>query len=172
MNAKVRQFDSGATRNLDDGKFDYEGFLSPLVLERYAQYMHKHRQQADGSLRDSDNWQKGIPRPVYIKSAFRHFLDWWKEHREIATVEGLEDAICALMFNAGGYLHEHLKAKAEVAAIQQWPAPSVWVSREESEEIFQSGTIHAHIPSYDDEARQPEERRGVPRARELRRHRD
>jgi hypothetical protein len=115
LNAKVRQFDSGATRNLDDGKVDFEGFLSPLVLERYAQYMHKHRQQADGSLRDSDNWQRGIPLPVYMKSAWRHFFDVWKEHRGISTPEGLEDSLCALLFNISGYLHEHLKGRGRLA---------------------------------------------------------
>ena len=69
----VRTFDTGATRDTDDGKLDYEGFISPLVLERFARYMHTHRLQPDGTLRDSDNWQKGIPRDQYIKSAWRHF---------------------------------------------------------------------------------------------------
>jgi hypothetical protein len=109
--ALMRQFDSGATRNLDDTKLDFEGFLSPLVIERFAEYMHKHRQQADGAIRDSDNWQKGIPQVAYMKSGYRHFFDWWKEHRGISTNEGLEEALCALLFNVQGYLHEHLKAK-------------------------------------------------------------
>lgn len=107
----MRKFLTGATRNSDDGKYDYEGFLSPLVIERYGQYMHKHRIQADGVLRDSDNWQKGIPKDAYIKSAWRHFLDWWMEHRGLPSREGLEDALCALLFNVSGYLHELLKDK-------------------------------------------------------------
>lgn len=106
---KIRKFNSGATRDSEEGKNDYEGFLSPLVLERFGQYMTKHRKQIDGKLRDSDNWQKGIPQSAYIKSAFRHFMDWWKEHRGIKTKEGLEDALCALLFNVMGYFHEHLK---------------------------------------------------------------
>lgn len=108
---KTRKFETGATRDTDEGKYDYEGFLSPLVLERYGQYMNKHRKQSDGKLRDSDNWQKGIPQTAYIKSAFRHFFDWWKEHRGLPSTEGLEDALCALLFNVMGYLHEHLKRK-------------------------------------------------------------
>ena len=68
----MRNFETGATRDSDVGKLDYEGFLCPLVLERYAQYLHKHRQTANG-MRDSDNWQNGIPRDVYIKSASMHF---------------------------------------------------------------------------------------------------
>lgn len=109
-NGTVRTFETGATRDTEEGKLDYEGFLSPLVLERYARYMDKHRQQSDGSLRDSDNWQKGIPLSAYMKSGWRHFFDWWMEHRGIPSREGLEDALCALLFNVMGYLHETLKA--------------------------------------------------------------
>lgn len=108
----MREFDTGATRNLDASKLDYEGFLSPLVLERFAEYMHANRQQADGKLRDSDNWQKGIPSNSYMKSGWRHFFDWWKGHRGLPASEDVETACCALLFNVQGYLHEHLKAKA------------------------------------------------------------
>jgi len=109
--AEMRQFETGATRNVDQDKFDYEGFLSPLVMDRFAEYMHKHRKQADGKLRDSDNWQKGIPLKAYMKSAYRHFFDWWRQHRGLAGQDTLEDSLCALMFNTMGYLHEMLKAK-------------------------------------------------------------
>ena len=105
----MRKFKTGATRDNAEGKFDYEGFLSPLVIERFGKYMDKHRKQADGQLRDSDNWQKGMPKEAYIKSAWRHFVDWWKEHRKIESKDGIEEAICALIFNAQGYLHEYLK---------------------------------------------------------------
>lgn len=106
---RSRYFDTGATRDADQGKLDYEGFYSPLVMERYAEFMHKHRKQTDGKLRDADNWQKGIPLASYMKSGWRHFMDWFKEHRGIKTAEGLEEALCALIFNAQGYLHEILK---------------------------------------------------------------
>ena len=107
----MRTFETGATRNQDETKIDPEGFYSPLVVERFAQYLHKHRRQANGQLRASDNWQKGMPLSVYMKSAWRHFLAWWKAHRGYVTNEDIEDSICALLFNAQGYLHEHLKAK-------------------------------------------------------------
>lgn len=107
----MRNFASGATRDTDENKPDYEGFISPLVLERYGVYMMKHQVQADGKLRASDNWQKGIPMEAYMKSGWRHFMDWWKEHRKYGSREGLEDALCALLFNVMGYLHEHLKHK-------------------------------------------------------------
>lgn len=108
----MREFNTGATRNLDDSKLDYEGFLSPLVLERFAKYMHTHRIQEDGNVRDSDNWQKGIPKDSYIKSLWRHHMDVWKNHRGLPAEEDLETAICASIFNLQGYLHEHLKNKA------------------------------------------------------------
>lgn len=107
----MREFSTGATRDNEENKNDYEGFLSPLVIRAYGDYMHKHRKQADGKLRASDNWQKGIPREAYISSAWRHFLDWWLEHRGHRSREGLKDALCGLLFNVMGYLHEVLKDK-------------------------------------------------------------
>ena len=107
----MRTFETGATRDSDDSKFDYEGFLSPLVLERFGRYMHQHRIQADGTLRNSDNWQKGIPPDAYMKSAWRHFVDWWCEHRYFTDYDVIEEALCALLFNVQGYLHEILKQR-------------------------------------------------------------
>ena len=107
----MRTFESGATRNLDTDKHDPEGFLSPLVITRYNQYMHQHRVQADGVIRDSDNWTKGIPTEAYTKSLLRHVLDVWLHHRGFGdrAVEPLEDALCAVMFNSMGLLYECLQ---------------------------------------------------------------
>lgn len=105
----MRSFKTGANRNSDDGKLDFEGFFSPAVLEMRAEYMHKHRHLEDGTLRNSDNWQKGIPMNEYMKSAFRHFFDWWKEHRGLNSRDGIKDAILGLMFNCEGYLLEYFK---------------------------------------------------------------
>jgi len=112
----LRQFSSGATRNLDNNKYDYEGFLSPLVIEAFGKYMHSHRLQKDGKMRDSDNWQLGIGFDVYMKSGWRHFFDWWKLHRGFDATSPEDghkidkvEALCALMFNVQGYMHELLK---------------------------------------------------------------
>jgi hypothetical protein len=107
----IRKFESGATRDTEEGKLDYEGFLSPLVLERYAQFMHLNRTQKDGAVRASDNWQKGIPQDTYMKSMWRHFMAVWKHHRKIGDEEDFETALCALTFNAMGMLHEVLEGK-------------------------------------------------------------
>lgn len=110
--ASMRIFGTGATRNVDDDNHDYEGFLSPLVVKRFGEYMHGHRKQADGNIRASDNWQKGIPLDSYMKSGWRHFFDWWCGHRKVESRDDLETALCALLFNVQGYLHETLKKKA------------------------------------------------------------
>ena len=105
----MRQFETGATRDDDQEKYDYEGFLSPLVIERYGAYMHSHRKQADGALRDSDNWQKGIPITAYMKSMWRHFFEVWRDYRKYGYVN--EEALCALLFNVMGSLHEQIKER-------------------------------------------------------------
>ena len=122
-----RVFETGASRNADTGKLDYEAVLSPAVLERYAQYLHAHRVMEDGTLREMDNWQKGIPQSVYVKSAWRHFVEWWKWTRSPQVADKvIEEAVCGVLFNVMGWLHEHLKAKAAraAAASQSYPAQS------------------------------------------------
>src|SRR5690242_7163330 len=105
MNASMRTFTTGATRDLDESKLDFDGFLSPYALERFARYMDKHRDTANGR-RASDDWQKGIPVEVYRKSAWRHFFDCWRLGRQDATGPEMEEALCALLFNIQGWLHE------------------------------------------------------------------
>lgn len=117
----VREFLTGATRSPLGDKYQYEGFLSPLVIQRFGRYMHHHRTQSDGSLRGADNWQKGMPRDSYIDSGWRHFMDWWLHHRGHPgkADEDLEESLTALMFNVMGYLHEVLKEKE--SALQATP---------------------------------------------------
>lgn len=103
----MRKFETGATRDSDENKPDYEGYYSPPVVEAFGRYMTRHRVQADGHLRDSDNWQRGIPLEAYMKSLFRHFVDAWRIHRGGAG--DMEEALCAMLFNVQGYLHEYLK---------------------------------------------------------------
>lgn len=102
-----RTFDSGAKRDTDHGKLDFEGFLSPVVLQRFAEYMHQNRTMSDGSLRASDDWQLGMPQDEYMKSVFRHFMELWSTHRGVAAGDK-QEILCALMFNVMGYLYEEL----------------------------------------------------------------
>jgi hypothetical protein len=117
----MREFDSGATRDTDVGKNDYEGFLSPIVIEAFGNYMTKHRVQADGKLRDSDNWQKHFGDKhfdVCMKSLWRHFLDMWFIHRGYTRMDKqtgkeitMEDALMAILFNIMAYTDKLLKDK-------------------------------------------------------------
>ena len=113
-----RTFDTGATRDLDDGKLDYEGFLSPQVLQAFAQYMHGHRFMKDGSVRDSDNWQKGFPAGVAEKSLSRHYLDFWIMDRQgvdsYKRPDGEEvtilDALMGILFNVQALALQRLRS--------------------------------------------------------------
>lgn len=119
-----RNFETGATRNSDAGKPDYEGFISPLVMHRFGQYMNKHRRMENGSLRESDNWQKGIPRKQYLKSMLRHVMDVWLIMRDFAgqAVEwDLAEALCAVKFNVDGLLHEVLKGRDDSGCAKAQP---------------------------------------------------
>lgn len=102
----TRTFDTGATRDSDANKIDIEGHLSPLALMAYCEYMDKHRNMPDGSRRDSDNWQKGMPQDVIVKSFMRHAFDVWLNHRGWEAREGMEDALCGVLFNASALLHQ------------------------------------------------------------------
>jgi hypothetical protein len=108
----MRSFSTGATRDTAEGKLDPEGFTHPLVMEQFYKYMNMNRLQSDGELRASDNWQKGIPKEAYMKSLKRHCDDVWLEHRGFNSDNGLLAALCGIMFNAMGYMHEELKDNA------------------------------------------------------------
>lgn len=105
---KIIQYDTGATREDDSEKLDVEGFLSPLVIEAYSQYMHFNRKLPDGTLRDGSDWQNGIPYNRLMRSMWRHFKDCWLEHRLWPTKDGRVFNLCALMFNVMAYLHQVL----------------------------------------------------------------
>ena len=106
----MRLFKTGATRNTDDDKLDFEAFLSPLVLQKFAEYMQTHRKQADGKLREGDNWQKKFGENHYevcMKSLWRHFQDLWLEHRGFKSREGIESAMMGIIFNIQAYAYKY-----------------------------------------------------------------
>jgi hypothetical protein len=105
----MRSFDTGATRDTAEGKLDMEGFTHPMVMKQFAKYMNMNRLQSDGQLRDSDNWQKGIPIDAYMKSLKRHVDEVWLNHRGFRQEAGPVAALCGIMFNSMGMLHEILK---------------------------------------------------------------
>jgi len=112
----IRTFGTGATRDTSAGKLSYVKALCPIVLQRYVQYLDKHRLQPDGSMREFDNWKKGIPRETYQDSRMRHEITAWLLSQGIPAEDNhgpvnIEDTLCAIIFNAMGELHEVLKEK-------------------------------------------------------------
>lgn len=117
---KIRTFDTGATRDTVKGKLSYVKALSPIVLQRYVQYLDAHRKQPDGSLRNFDNWKKGIPEETYLDGLGRHFIAAWLLAQGFPAEDNhgsvmLEDTLCAIIFGSSGWLHELLKEKNSVA---------------------------------------------------------
>lgn len=103
----VRVFGTGAMRDVDEGKLDPEGFLSPLVIKAFSEYMHENRKLKDGSFRASDNWQQFFGpdhRSVCMKSLLRHVMDVWLLHRGKPAREDIKKALCGVLFNAQAYL--------------------------------------------------------------------
>lgn len=114
----VRTFDTGATRDTAEGKYEYARFFDPRVMRSVAAFMHKHRAQSDGALRAPDNWKKGIPLQTYMDSLFRHVMDLWEIHEhgeakrpETSEAVDIEETLCAVVFNAMGYMFELQKQK-------------------------------------------------------------
>lgn len=138
----IREFATGATRDQNANKFDYSGFTCPLVLERFAAYMHDHRKQSDGSLRAADNWKKGIPLSAYAESEWRHHLDFQKAHQGLPAPD-IEDSICALIFNLQGYLHELLKTKPPAGVIQHGLAAAYLRDVAERDDDTDFQNVHA-----------------------------
>ena len=121
----MQTFGNGATRTDSDNKLDPEGFLSPAALHCYFEYMHGHRKQADGKIRASDNWQRGVPVWAYMKSLMRHTFDVWSLHRGCTVLDRddgheitREEALCGVIFNALGQLHELVKGREVVEPIK------------------------------------------------------
>ena len=114
----MREFETGATRDVVDDKLNYIKALSPIVMQCYVQYLGDHRIQADGNKRDWDNWKKGIPKETYLEGEDRHHRAVWKLLQGYPAFDNhgpvtLEDSLCGVIFNSMGLLHEIIKGQIE-----------------------------------------------------------
>ena len=117
----MKQYASGATRNNSEHKLAHHGFNSAICDRSYAEYMHKHRIQADGKIRDPDNWQKGIDEENYLDSMYRHMQDL-RLHRAGVAVYcpddghevGAIELLNAIEFNVKGLKYELLLKKLRI----------------------------------------------------------
>lgn len=124
----VRQFTTGANRDRVEGKLALTSFEHPLVTEAFGEYMNFNRTLGDGSMREPDNWQKGIPIAVYRDSLRRHAHDvekWLAREFEADKgiiippsayrfKENIVWMICGSMFNLQGLLLELIKRDPEL----------------------------------------------------------
>lgn len=108
----IRTFETGATRDTNTDKLDYKGFLSMIAINQFAEYMHKNRKQADGSMRNSDNWKLGIDIASYEESLTRHFFEFLTALEKGDRDKAYEIAP-AIFFNLQGWMHEEGKLRDE-----------------------------------------------------------
>ncbi len=108
--AGIRTFSTGATRDQNDNKPDYLGFLSARYIKRFGAYMMKHQLQANGEKRAADNWKKGIPIPAYAESLFRHAMEF-HDAVERGELDRAEEVALAIGFNVQGFIHEREKER-------------------------------------------------------------
>jgi len=104
----MRQHPKGATRSNDEGKIDY-AHISALADRVWCEYMHEHRIQEDGKLREPDNYKKGMPLKWNIKSFRGHFKDFellLEGHKvtENGKEKDLFESILGMEFNLKGMI--------------------------------------------------------------------
>ena len=101
LKSKVRQFTTGAIRDLDNTKEDYIETISWRAMKRYAQYMTGKK-----SKYGAGNFKKGIPIESYEQSLIRHVQKYLVNKYEGGTMEKEEDHLSAMVFNIFGIMHE------------------------------------------------------------------
>lgn len=97
----IRNFDTGAIRDTEDNKEDYNETISWTAFKRYAQYMTGKKKKYGAG-----NFKKGIPIESYERSLLRHVQKYMENKYEDGIVERDEDHIAAIVFNAFGIMHE------------------------------------------------------------------
>ena len=109
-----RVFETGADCSSDAGKPHPSRAWSPLVIAKFAEYMRRHNCDAQPKPRREDQWQLGFPQDSFIESAWRHLEAVWAIHQgyewrdDRGNLVDLEEALCGVIFNVQGYLHQLL----------------------------------------------------------------
>lgn len=98
---RIRNFKTGAVRDMDDDKENYVECFSFTAWRRFAKYMKTQEKKYP-----PDNWRKGIPVKEYEKSLMRHLQKYFANKYECAELELEIDHLGAAMFNLQGIMHE------------------------------------------------------------------
>ena len=95
-------YPSGATRDSEEGKLDYQGALSIEVLDSFVQYMDRHREMSPGSFRGMGNWKQGMPWARLMRSLTRHHFAVWRNDGQKL------DDLHAVLFNTMALIYQQL----------------------------------------------------------------
>lgn len=104
----IREFGTGAIRDVDDNKEDYVETISWSALKRHAQYMTGKKKRYGAG-----NFKKGIPIESYEQSLVRHVQKYLENKYEGGLTEVEEDHLAAIMFNICGIMHEEARIQKE-----------------------------------------------------------
>ena len=109
----MRKTKTGAIRNNDKGKIDYV-HISSIADRCFCEYMHAHMTQADGKIREADNWKKGMPFKWYKKSFLGHIQDvkmLMEGNNVMEDGKAIEifEALMGAKFNMDGMIHTLMK---------------------------------------------------------------
>ncbi len=104
--AERREFNTGAIRDVDNGKEDYIESISWPAIRRFAFYMKGFETKYG-----KGNWKKGIPIEEYEKSMMRHLQKYLANKYDGANLEPEIDHLSAAWFNLQGIIHEEERQK-------------------------------------------------------------
>lgn len=102
---KITTFKSGAIRDNQEGKPDFNETISWTAFNRYAKYMTGKKAKYGAG-----NFKKGIPTSSYVASMLRHVDKWMRNTYENGQDELNEDHLSAIVFNVFGIMHNEGQA--------------------------------------------------------------
>ncbi len=95
---KREHFDSGMVRDIQEGKIDFTRIVDGPMFDRWAQHLTTGAKKYPDIAPGVPNWMmanSNAENTRFRKSAFRHFVQWFKGDRD-------EDHAAAVFFNING----------------------------------------------------------------------
>lgn len=127
----MRKFETGATRNSDEGRYNPARSIGWRAMAAYANWVEKHATLPDGSKRPTDNWKKGFPLDAIEVSLGRHAMEFLAAV-ERGDYEAADESAMGIWFNCQAYVFEREKAKEAEEKLEGMPInPEDWTPAEE-----------------------------------------